>query len=295
MKSKQKVLVFGGSGFLGSHVADVLTKEGYSVTIFDIKKSPYLKENQEMCIGDITNQNEVAEAIKGNEIVYNFAGLADIDECHKRPLEAIELNITANAFMLEAAVTFGVKKYLFASSAYVYSEYGSFYKISKQSSELLVESFSDKSQMDYVILRYGSLYGNRADKRNSLYRILYDSVVHNKIEYFGNGNERREFIHVKDAAILSVEALKKEFKNQILMLSGPSSTNYDDLFEILNEIFSFRLEIKKYPKKSKTHYKMSPYSFSPKMARKLVLNPHTDLGQGLLSLIEEIHNENAKG
>ena len=291
MDKSVNVIVFGGSGFLGSHVADSLTRKGYAVTIFDIKESPYLQESQKMLIGDILDPKQIDDAIKANDIVYNFAGIADIDECHAHPIDTIKYNILGNAQILQSSVKNNIKKYLFASSAYVYSTSGSYYRISKQSSELFVESFSEESKMDYVILRYGSLYGDRADNRNSLHRIIETAVREGKIEYFGDGTETREYIHVKDAADLSVEALNDNYINEILMLTGTKSIKYSDLLSMINEMFSNKIDIKLFSKKSKTHFKMSPYSFNPKMAKKLVSNPHIDFGQGLLNLIEEIHSK----
>jgi UDP-glucose 4-epimerase len=291
MNKQQKVIVFGGSGFLGSHVADSLTSKGFNVTIFDIKESPYLQKSQKMIVGDIIDQKQIDNAVKGNDIIYNFAGIADIDECHKRPLDTIKYNILGNAQILQSAVINKIKKYLFASSAYVYSSSGSYYRISKQSSELFVESFSEEYKMDYAILRYGSLYGDRADNRNSLHRIIETAVQDGKIEYHGDGAETREYIHVKDAADLSVEALDGKYINEILMLTGAKSIKYRDLLSMINEMFSNKIDVKLYSKKSKTHYKMSPYSFNPKMAKKLVSNPHIDFGQGLLNLIEEVHSK----
>jgi len=286
-----KVIVFGGSGFLGSHVADSLSDKGFDVTIFDIKESPYLQENQKMIVGDILDPQQLDDSIKGNNIIYNFAGIADIDECHRRPIDTIKYNILGNGHILDSAVRNKVKKYLFSSSAYVYSSSGSFYRISKQASELFIESYAENNNMDYIILRYGSLYGDRADNRNSLHRMLENAIREGKIDYNGDGSETREYIHVKDAADLSVEALSDKYKDQILMLTGTKSIKYGDLLEMIKEMFQNEVEIVMHAKKSKTHYKMSPYSFNPKMAKKLVCNPHIDLGQGILNLIGDIHNE----
>jgi UDP-glucose 4-epimerase len=286
-----KAIVFGGSGFLGSHVSDSLSKDGFDVTIFDIKESPYLQENQRMIVGDILDFQKLDDAIQGNDIVYNFAGIADIDECHKRPLDTIKYNILGNGHILDAAYRNKVKKYLFASSAYVYSSSGSFYRISKQSSESFIESYAKKNKMDYIILRYGSLYGDRANNRNSLHRMLESAIRERKINYYGDGSETREYIHVKDAADLSVEALSDKFNNQILMLTGTKSIKYGDLLEMIREMFQNKVEIVMHGKKSRTHYKMSPYSFNPKIAKTLVCNPHIDLGQGILNLIDEIHSK----
>jgi len=88
-----------------------------------------------------------------------------------------------------------------------------------------------------------------------------------------------------------VEAIKETYDDQILMLTGIKSIKYEDLLAMIKEIFNNEIEIRIHPKKSATHYKMSPYSFNPKMAKKIVKNPHVDLGQGLLDLIGKIHNE----
>ena len=72
-----KVVVFGGSGFVGSHVADQLSESGYEVVIYDVSQSPYLREDQEMVLGDLLDFESVSETIKGAYAVYNFAALSD--------------------------------------------------------------------------------------------------------------------------------------------------------------------------------------------------------------------------
>ena len=74
-----KAVVFGGSGFIGSHVADHLSYSGYETTIFDLEESKWLRENQKMIIGDIMNFDQVNKSIKGSDVVYNFAGLSDLE------------------------------------------------------------------------------------------------------------------------------------------------------------------------------------------------------------------------
>ena len=81
------VVVFGGSGFLGSHVADALTDAGFKVRIYDRVASPYQRDSQEMIVGDILDREAVLDAAEGCEFVYNFAGIADIDEAKDKPLD----------------------------------------------------------------------------------------------------------------------------------------------------------------------------------------------------------------
>ena len=84
-----KVVVFGGAGFLGSHVADVLTDAGFNVVVFDRIKSLYLRPQHEMVVGDILDEGMVADAVKGCDVVYNFAGISGVDSAHYSDREKI--------------------------------------------------------------------------------------------------------------------------------------------------------------------------------------------------------------
>ena len=99
-----QITVFGGSGFLGSHVCDKLSLKGFKVIVFDKKKSPWLKKNQKMVIGDINDIQSLKKSIQGSSVVYNFAGLADIDESKNNPIETIKQNILGNSKIIEEAV-----------------------------------------------------------------------------------------------------------------------------------------------------------------------------------------------
>ena len=93
-----KAVVVGGSGFLGSHVSDELTKRSFDVTIYDAIQSPYIQANQHMVIGDILDYKKVNEVIKDASIVYNFSAVADIDTVD--PLKTILTNVLGNSYIL---------------------------------------------------------------------------------------------------------------------------------------------------------------------------------------------------
>ena len=101
-------LIIGGSGFLGSHVADQLTLAGHTVRIFDKIPSPWLKENQEMIIGDILDQTTLTNAIDGCDVVYNYAAIADLDEALSKPKQTADINIIGNINVLEASRKSGI-------------------------------------------------------------------------------------------------------------------------------------------------------------------------------------------
>ena len=287
-----KTIVFGGSGLIGSHVADRLTEAGYDVTIFDLKPSPYLLPGQEIIIGDILDKKAVSDAVKGCDYIYNFAGMADLDAATTEPLRTIEQNIVGTAILLEATLRNRAKRFIQASTIYVYSDTGGFYRCSKQAAELYVEEYNRKFGLEYTILRYGTVYGPRADSRNSIYRYLKQALGEGRIDCGGTGDETREYIHVRDAAQLSVDILADKYRNKQVIITGHHPMRLRDMLYTIREILSNRIEINFEASKSDTpHYNITPYSFVPKIGRKLVTHEYVDMGQGLLECISEIYDQ----
>lgn len=283
-----KVLVFGGSGFLGSHVSDALTDSGYEVTIFDRIKSPWLRPNQSMIIGDLLDEELVSDSIKGFDIVYNFAALADLNQALDKPIDSIRINVLGNAYILEACRKHNIRRFLYASTVYVFSREGGFYRCSKQASENYVEEYQKSFGLDYTILRYGSLYGPRSDETNGLYRIVRSALASGKVSYKGSAESLREYIHVEDAAKASVVAIGDEFRNESIVFTGQELMRVIDLLKILAEILGKPDSIDFIEGDQIGHYIRTPYAYLPKIGRKYTLPLHIDLGQGLLQLIEEV-------
>ncbi len=285
-----RTVVFGGGGFLGSHVCDALTAAGHEVTIFDLERSPWLSNGQSMVTGNITNRNAVQAVVTGADAVYNFAGIADIDEARSRPVDTIETNVLGSTIVANACASECVGRYMFASSVYVYSRFGSFYRASKQASELITAAFEEVHGLGYTILRYGSLYGPRSDPRNGIHRIVQSALQDKVVEYSGTGEEIRDYIHVEDAARLSVEALAPEYENEHVVLTGPESMRSSDLLMLVAEMLG-DVEIRYVEPQSSEHYNITPYSFRPRVARKLVTSSYHDLGQGILALVGNLHDQ----
>ena len=282
-------IVYGASGFLGSHVADALSAAGYRVRLFDRRPSPYQRHDQEMITGDIMELDQVTEAARGADVVYNFAAIADIDEAHDKPLATATINVLGNMHALEAARLAGARRFVFASTVYVYSESGSFYRASKQAAERFIETYHDRYGLNYSILRYGSLYGRRADARNGIYRMLHEAVEQHSITYHGSGEAIREYIHVEDAARMSVQVLSPEFANRHLILTGQERLRIKDVMTMISEIMPWKIALHFDEANAVHHYEVTPYAFQPRIGRKLVLNEHVDLGQGLLDCLGDIH------
>lgn len=285
-----KTIVFGGSGFIGSHVADVLTEMGHNVTVYDLKPSPYIKNTESMIIGDIMDEGLVRNSVKGADFVYNFAGISDIEEAGQKPFDSVKFNILGNSIILEACRQAKIKRFVFASSIYVYSKSGCFYRSTKQSCELLIENYREAFDLPYTIIRYGSLYGPRADERNYIYRIIKQALTERRIIREGDGEEIREYIHVYDAARSSVEILSDEFINQSVIITGDQQLRVKDLLLMIKEMLENKISIEYRQATNGYHYEITPYTFVPKMGKRLVGRTRLDLGQGILKCIEDIYS-----
>jgi UDP-glucose 4-epimerase len=287
-----KVVIFGGSGFLGSHVADELTKRNYQVTIFDFFESKFLCRNQKMIIGDILDKDLVRKIVKENDIVYHFAAIADIKKAKISPIETVNFNIIGTINILEACREFNIIRFLYASTIYVYSDQGSFYRSSKQACELFIENYKQEYNLDYTILRYGSLYGDRANDFNFIRNAIIQALTEKVIVRKGNGEELRDYINISDAAILSVDALDDNYKNNYVMITGDEKITIKDLLSTIREIMNNNVEIKYLEDETmEGHYNLTPYSFKPNIAKKIKSKSYLDLGQGLLDLIYNINQE----
>jgi UDP-glucose 4-epimerase len=287
----ENVIVFGGSGFLGSHVADILSERGYAVTIFDRRNSDYLRDDQKMIVGDILDRAQIREAVKQAQIVYHFAAMADIQDARDNPVEAANFNIMGTMHILDACREFSIKRFVYSSTIYVYSDHGSFYRSSKQACELFIENYHKEYQLDFTILRYGSLYGARANDFNFIRNCIRQALLEGKIVRKGDGEEIRDYVNIIDAAKASVDALADDYNNAYLMITGAQSMKVKELLSMIKEIMNDEIKVVYSNEEFQGHYKITPYSFKPKVALKMTPKDFHDLGQGVLDSIYEIYQD----
>jgi len=283
-----RAVVIGGSGFLGSHVADQLSVEGHSVCIYDRVASPWQRPDQEMVVAELSDEVSLSEAIDGTDIVYNFAALADLDEAMSRPKETAEVNILGNMNVLESCRHHDVARFVFASTVYVNSREGGFYRCSKKAAEEYIQEYQHVYDMDYTILRYGSLYGPRAPDSNSLRVILGQAISDGVIRYGGSPEEIREYVHVEDAARASVSILGESYRNRTVVVTGLESIRMSDLLAMCAEILGLPQNIEYLEDSQTGHYIRTPYAYRNNLARKYIPSLTIDLGQGILQLLDEL-------
>ncbi len=291
----EKVVVFGGSGFLGKHIVAQLLMNNFEVWVYDLV-APKDKFEKDITFiqGEILDRKKIENTIKGAKIVFNFAGIADLEECIEKPLEAVKTNILGNTIILESCTKNKVKRFVFASSLYAQGDAGGIYASTKKSCESLIKDYQKYFGLDYTILQYGTVYGYGAPRTNSLYRYLQQALTNRKIDYPGDGSETREYIHAIDAAKLTLKALEKEHKNKTIIITGHHPIKVKDLFYMINDILGgikINYNVKVSKGKKNSHYRITPYSYQEEIPRKITDNIYMDLGKGIIEVLKEISKE----
>lgn len=285
-----KVLITGASGFVGSNMADELYANGYNVICFDKDDSRYYKgrERERFIKGDLLDVQLLNKIMHGVDYVFHFGGIADIDIANKMPHSALNINIMGTVNLIEACLKNDVKRFMFASTVYVHSKMGGFYAASKKACENIIENYGSTYNLNYTILRYGSLYGHRCGKNNSIYKIIKGILENNIFLYNGTGEEIREFINILDASKISIKCLDEKYKNESLILTGSEKMRIKDLIEMIKEIAQKDTKIEYLGEQNPLHYTITPYNYTPTLGKKIVNNPYIDIGQGILEMIKSI-------
>ena len=286
-----KIVVTGGSGFLGSHVADELSKKGHKVIIFDKKKSKWIRLDQKMYIGDILNPKDLERVIKGADVVFHFAALSDLDQALKEPINTVRANILGTVFALELSRKHNIKRFIHASTIYVNSIEGGFYRSSKKAAEDYVEEYKKIYDLNYTVLRFGSLYGQRSNEMNGLRKIIKRAIDKGKISYAGSKKAVRNYIHVLDAAKACVNILNRKYANKHIIITGKRRIKVAILLKNLSKILNLSKKIKFQNKKNIGHYDITPFTYKFKKGQIFQHKSNVDIYNGVVQVVDEIRNE----
>jgi len=218
----KNVLVTGGAGFIGSHIAQSLCSFGACVTILDDFSSGSLDNLKDFCkeftlfASDITSFKACMKATKKQSIVFHTAAFVSVPESVKNPALCEKINVEGTQNLLEACRANGVEKFVFSSSAAVYGERKdrckeadtpnpqSPYANSKLAGEKLCKQYSEEHGIETACLRYFNVYGERQPLKNSYSGVVAqfkNSLLKQRpIVVYGDGKQRRDFISVTKVA-----------------------------------------------------------------------------------------------
>ena len=245
------VLVTGGSGFIGSHVVDVLVKRGYTPRIFDLHESPHHEPGSiDTVIGCATDTEALARAMDGCKAVIHLAAMADVGHVQKDPAGAERLNSRATSAVLEAARETGVKRVVYGSTIWVYSDCADtavdedtplahpahLYSATKLAGELYCRSYAELYGVEYTILRFGIPYGPRARVAAVVPAMVEKALAGEPLTVAGDGKQGRRFVYVEDLAVGVVEGLGPQAANRIYNLAGTETTTIVEIAHTVRDL-----------------------------------------------------------
>ncbi len=247
-----KILVTGGSGFIGSHVVDALVARGNDVRILDRNPSRYHDGEVEMVVGDVTRLDDVRRAIAGCDAVIHLAARADVDDVKADPLGSEEVNAQGTLAVLEAARAAGVRRVVYASTIWIYDAHRNghvvdedtpigiprhFYTATKLAGEMYCSSYGELYGLPFTILRFGIPYGPRARPAAVLPTFVQKALHAEPIEIAGTGEQSRRFVYVEDLADgVATAALAPAAENRIYNLVGDESVTVLEIAQLVQQI-----------------------------------------------------------
>ena len=176
-----------------------------------------------------------------------------------------------------------------ASSIYVLSRQGGFYKSSKKSVESFIDEYNKKDKLKFTILRFGSVYGKDSDPRNGIKKLLMSAMKDKTIVYGGTSKAERRFLHVDDAAKASILILKSKFINKRVLITGDKKVKIKELISIIQKILKINKKIKFKRKPMMGHYDKNPYNDFPKKQIIYHVKPSVNLLEGLKKILSYLN------
>jgi UDP-glucose 4-epimerase len=248
-----RVLVTGGSGFIGSHVVDKLRARGHEPVIYDLRPSPWHQDPEhpvDTVLGSITDREALERALHSCDAVAHLAAVADVNDVHAEPEDAERVNARGTVAVLEACRRAGVKRVIYASTIWVYSDTESdevdeetllpppshLYTSTKLAGELYCKSYQELYGIDYTILRFGIPYGPRAREAAVIPAFVNKAFRGEPLTLSGDGMQSRRFVYVEDLADGVALGLEGLAVNRVYNLVSDENVTIKQIAELVQEV-----------------------------------------------------------
>lgn len=254
-----KVVVTGGSGFIGSHVVDALVDAGHEVTVIDHRVRPHRSDLGFEDV-DLMDLSSVLSATKGAEHIFHLAAVSNVNYAHKYPVYTTGLNVMGTAHILEAARINGARRVYLASTVWVYNGApngrpvdetvpfylegaGHIYTSSKMAAEMVCHNYQQLYQVPFTILRYGIPYGPRMREELLIPIFIKKALTGQPLTISGKGEQYRNFIYVRDMAEAHVLAMKDSAVNQTYNLEGQRKVTVLEVAEGIKKLLGDQVRL----------------------------------------------------
>ena len=259
-----KVVVTGGSGFIGSHAVDALADAGHQVTVVDHRVRPHRQDVGYEDV-DLMDFSSVLAATRDAEHIFHLAAVSNVNYAHKYPVYTTALNVVGTANVLEAARLNGARRLYLASTVWVYNGCptnrdalqesapffldgaGHIYTSTKMASEMICHNYSQLYKVPFTILRYGIPYGPRMREELLIPVFIKKALNGQPLTVSGKGEQYRNFVYVQDMAEAHVLAMKESAVNQTYNLEGPRKVTVLEVAEGIRKAIGDHVKIEFVP------------------------------------------------
>lgn len=256
-----KILITGGSGFIGSHVADALLEQGNEVLIYDLD-APRFNQPVKYIKGDTGDLERLISSAKGFDMIYHLAAEANVNRFYESPLYSNHITSANTINVLECAKRSNINRVLLASTEWIYGTAGQqdesniteetiyaqnpdhLYTSSKIAAEMFCKNYKTLYGVNYTIMRYGIPFGERA-RPETVTPIFISKILNGEeITIHGDGSQTRQFIYVRDLAEGNAACSKPEGENNIFNINGREVVKVIDIVTTLEEIMGRKAKVK---------------------------------------------------
>ena len=258
-----KVVVTGGSGFIGSHVVDTMVEGGHEVTVLDHRVRPHRSDVNFEDI-DLLDLSSVMVATQGADHIFHLGAVSNVNYAFKYPVYSTALNVMGTTNVLEAARHNGAKRVHLASTVWVYNGApdgmpadetvpfylngaGHVYTSTKMACEMLCHNYGELYDLPFTVLRYGIPYGPRMREELLIPIFLKKALAGEPLTISGDGSQYRKFVYVKDIAEAHLLAMEDRAKNEIYNLEGLEKVTVLDVAERIRDLIGEHVQITKVP------------------------------------------------
>lgn len=260
------IVVTGGSGFIGSHVVDVLVEAGHRVTVMDHRVRPH-RDDVGFEDVDLLDLSSVLAATKDAEHVFHLGAVANVNYAYKYPVYSTALNVMGTANVLEAARINGTKRVHLASTVWVYNGApenvvvdetvpfylngaGHIYTSTKMSCEMLCHNYQELYGVPFTVLRYGIPYGTRMREELLIPIFLKKALAGEPLTVAGDGSQYRKFVYARDLAEAHLLAMGEQAANQTYNLEGTRKVTVLDVARGIQKLVGQHVRIEFVPQRA---------------------------------------------
>ena len=300
-----KILITGGSGFIGTILIKKLLLNGYKVNCLDTNNSLNINnKNFKFFKGSVMDSQKLNEASKNVKIIIHLAASMGVRNTDQNFIECLDTNIFGTKKVLEAAKKNNIEHFIFTSSSEIYGDQKKFpiyenfetknksvYAISKNAAEAYVKGYSQKHNINYNIIRFFNVYGPGQNNNFVISKFIEAASNNKPLKVYGNGTQIRSFCHVYDATDGIFEIIKNGKKNcEYNVGNDKEPINIENLAKLVSSIFKKNIRVKKisykYSDRKKDREIQKRIPSIKKIENDTNYKPEISLKEGIIALVK---------